>query len=130
MRVVLTQFSRISFGNFRRSLGVLVLLAELARGQSNAPPENAGEQVLMTEARYATDVRDRTVGFDEVSFGCFDADAADFGRRRTTDEPYKALFQSPPRDGQLAHYIGYMNAIRGAVANKSQLRAYQSNDEL
>src|SRR4029079_10299757 len=119
MRVVLTEFSRISFGNFRRSLGMLMRVAELTGGQSNAPPENAGEQVLMAESRYAADIGDRTVGFDEISFGRFDADTANFRGRRAADEPHKALFQCPPRDGQLAHHIGYVNAIGGTVADQS-----------
>jgi hypothetical protein len=114
------QFSRISFGNFRRSSGVLMLLPELAGSQPNAPPENAGEQVLMAEAGCATDIGNRTVRFDEIPFCRFDADAADFSSRSAADEPHKALFQGSPRDCQLAHHIRYMNPIGGAVANESQ----------
>ncbi len=120
MRVILTEFSRISFGNSCRSLGVLMLLAELAWSQSNAAPENAGEQVLMAEARYAADVGYRTVRFDQISFCRFDSNSADFSCRSATNKPHKPLFQGSPRDSQLANDVRYMDAIRGTVANQSQ----------
>ena len=92
VRNVATEFSRISFGNFCHSLGVLVLTAELAGSRPDVPAKNSREQVLVAEAGYAADVGDRLVCLDQVAFRRFDADAPNLGRRCAAHEPDKTLF--------------------------------------
>jgi hypothetical protein len=120
MRGDSAEFSRISFGNFCYRLGVLMLTAELTRSKPDAAAEHAREQILMAKASHATNVSDRPVGFHQVSFSRFDANTANFGRRSAADHSHETLFKRPTSNGQLTHYIGYMNAFLSAVANKPQ----------
>ena len=82
MRGDFPEFSRISFGNFCRTLGVLMLTAELARSKPDTAAEHSREQILMAKASHATNVGDRPVGLDQVSFSRFDANTANFSRSR------------------------------------------------
>src|SRR6476646_8900437 len=120
MRGDFPEFSRISFGNFCCNLGVLMLTAELSQSKPDAAAEHAREQILMAKASHATNVGDRPVGFHQVSFSRFDANTANFRRRSAADHSHKTLFQCPASNGQLTHYVGYMNAFLSAVANKPQ----------
>jgi hypothetical protein len=76
-----------------------MLTAELAWSQPNAAAKHAREQVLVTEARNATNVGDGLIGFDQVSFCRFDADTSDFGCRGAPDESHETLFQGAPGNG-------------------------------
>jgi hypothetical protein len=84
MRLVSPEFSRISFGNFRHSLIVLMLTAELAGCRPDVATEDAREQFLVAEAGYPVMWADRLVGLDQIPFRRFDSDAPNFRRRRAS----------------------------------------------